>query len=39
MYYKNGEIYKGMMINKIKEGNGELLYKNGDKYINRENNI
>ena len=33
MYYKNKEIYKGMMKNKIKEGYGEMIEINGDKYI------
>ena len=32
MNYKNGEKYEGMMINKIKEGKGEMSYKNWDKY-------
>ncbi len=33
MNYKNREIYKGKMRNKIKEGYGEMIYINGDKYI------
>ena len=32
IYYKNGNIYKGQIINNIISGKGEILYSDGSKY-------
>jgi hypothetical protein len=33
MKYPNGDIYKGQMINNMKDGTGSYRFNNGDEYV------
>lgn len=33
MFYLNGDIYEGEWVEDCREGNGEISYANGDRYV------